>query len=132
MKKSILLAFVLIIVVNLGMISSSSAEVMPRADSVFHSVTGALYSDKWADFSCCAYEIQGYIKVPFCFLQKEINGQWYTMQSIPHPSYVAYNRSTYGAEIDYSDYIGSGKFRFGFKVDADGHVIIRYSNARTF
>ena len=47
-------------------------------------------------------------------------------------STVAYNTDIYSALMDYSSKIGTGTFRVGFTVNADGHAITRYSNSRTF
>ena len=38
----------------------------------------------------------------------------------------------YSTEVDYSSYIGTGTYRVAGMFNADGHMITRYSNERTF
>ena len=111
---------------------AATAEVMPRADSYFNAASAFLAHDKLVVFDCVTYDIYDRITIPLVWLEQDINGQWIYVKTLPPPTYVATNTMAYGAEVSYSSYIGSGTFRIGFTVDADGYSISRYSNSRTF
>ena len=103
------------------------------ADSVFGSASAFLSSSKLVVFDCTLYDIHTRISVTNVWLEQQVNGYWLFVKSLTPPSYVATNMMDYGAEVNYSDSIaGSGTFRIGFTVDADGYSISRYSNSRTF
>lgn len=103
------------------------------ADSVFGSATAYLASDKLVVFDCVAYEVHDRIAITNVWLELQVNGEWEYVKGLSTPSYVALNMPAYGAEVDYSASItGTGTFRVGFTVDADGYAISRYSNSRTF
>lgn len=112
--------------------SVAADEPVPCADSVFGSASAFLASNKLAVFDCVAYDIYDRIAITLVWLEQDINGQWIYVKTLPPPTYVAVNMPAYGAEVSYSSYIGSGTFRIGFTVDADGYSISRYSNSRTF
>ena len=123
-------AIILLIALITGTVAST--EVMPRADIVFESATAFLAYNKLAVFDCIAYDIYDRIAITLVWLEQDINGQWIYVKTLPPPTYVAVNMPAYGAEVSYSSYIGTGTFRIGFTVDADGYSISRYSNSRTF
>ena len=103
------------------------------ADTVFGSASAFLSSSKLVVFDCTLYDVHNRISVTSVWLEQEINGEWEYVKSLNAPSYVAINMMDYGVEVDYSTSItGTGTFRVGFTVDADGYSISRYSNSRTF
>ena len=92
-----------------------------------------LSSNKLVVFNCVAYDVHNRISITSVWLEQQIDGEWEFVKSLSAPSYVAINMMDYGAEVDYSASItGTGTFRVGFTVDADGYSISRYSNSRTF
>lgn len=108
-------------------------EVAPRADLYFNSASAFLASNKLVVFDCVAYAVYNRISITSVWLEQKIDGEWEYVKSLTPPSYVATNMADYGAEVDYSSSItGTGTFRVGFTVDADGYSISRYSNSRTF
>ncbi len=111
---------------------TASAEVTPRADIVFESASAFLASNKLVVFNCVAYAVYDRISITSVWLEQQVNGEWEYVKSLTPPSYVATKMPAYGAEVNYSSDIGSGTFRVGFTVDADGYSISRYSNTRTF
>ena len=132
MKKvvSCVLVCVLLTVISSAALAN---EVMPRADLYFDSASVFLASNKLVVFRCVTYDIYNRISVTNVWLEQQVNGYWLFVKSLTPPSYVATNMMDYGAEVNYSDSItGSGTFRIGFTVDADGYSISRYSNSRTF
>lgn len=103
------------------------------ADAVFGSASAFLSSNKLIVFNCVAYDVHNRISITNVWLEQEIDGEWEHVKSLTPPSYVALNMQAYGFEVDYSASItGTGTFRVGFTVDADGYSISRYSNSRTF
>ena len=125
---------VLVCVLLTSIISVALAnEVMPRADLYFDSASAFLASNKLVVFNCVTYDIYNRIEVTNVWLERQVNGSWQYVKALTPPSYVAINMMDYGAEVDYSAEItGSGTFRIGFTVNADGYSITRYSNSRTF
>ena len=108
-------------------------EATPRADLYFNSASAFLASNKLVVFDCVAYAVYNRISITSVWLEQKIDGEWEYVKSLTPPSYVATNMADYGAEVDYSASItGTGTFRVGFTVDADGYSISRYSNSRTF
>ena len=103
------------------------------ADAVFGSASAFLASNKLVVFNCVAYDVYNRIAITNVWLEKQIDGEWEYAKTLIPPSYVATNMADYGAEVDYSASItGTGTFRIGFTVYADGYIISRYSNSRTF
>lgn len=124
-----------LVCVLLVMISSAAVanEVMPYADLYFDSASAFLASNKLVVFNCVAYDVYNCISITDVWLEQKTDGQWVYVKDLTPPSYVATNMADYGAEVDYSTSItGTGTFRVGFTVDADGYSISRYSNSRTF
>lgn len=112
---------------------TASAEIIPRADNTFESASAFLASSKLVVFNCIAYDVHNRIAITNVWLEKQIDGEWEYAKTLTPPSYVATNMADYGAEVDYSAAItGTGTFRVGFTVYADGYIISRYSNSRTF
>lgn len=108
-------------------------EVVPFADLYFDSASAFLASNKLVVFNCVAYDIHNCISITNVWLEQKIDGEWESVKSLTPPSYVAHNLPAYGAEVDYSASItGTGTFRVGFTVNADGYAISRYSNSRTY
>lgn len=106
--------------------------IMPCADLYFDSASAFLAANKLVVFDCTLYDVYDCISVTRVWLERKISGEWVYAKELTLPSYVAYNMADYVAEISYSSDIGSGTFRIGFTVDADGYAISRYSNSRTF
>lgn len=129
-----LVACVIVCILFTGISSVASAnEAMPCADLYFDSASAFLASNKLVVFNCVTYDIYNRISVTNVWLEQQVNGYWLFVKSLTPPSYVATNMMDYGAEVNYSDsIIGTGTFRIGFTVDADGYSISRYSNSRTF
>lgn len=127
---------VLVLICTMVVIVSTSAmanEVAPRADLYFDSASAFLASNKLVVFDCVAYDVHNRIAITNVWLEKQIDGEWEYAKTLIPPSYVATNMADYGAEVDYSASItGTGTFRIGFTVYADGYIISRYSNSRTF
>lgn len=127
------IAFVLIFA--LGTIVGTAAianEAAPCADLYFDSASAFLAKNKLVVFNCVAYAVYDRISITSVWLEQKVDGEWEHVKSLTPPSYVATNMADYGAEVDYSGVIGSGTFRVGFTVNADGYSISRYSNTRTF
>ena len=106
--------------------------IMPRADSNFISATAFLAADKRVVFDCTTYDIYDEIRITIVWLEQEIDGEWVATRYLPAPTDVAEDTISYVSVAAYSSYIGTGTFRVGFGVDADGYTIYRYSNTRTF
>lgn len=96
------------------------------------SASASLSERKDVSFSCTTYQTKSSIKVTGVWLQRKVDGSWKYECALTAPSNEATNTIIYGAVMDYSDKIGTGTFRVGFIVNADGHAITRYSNERTF
>lgn len=129
MKKLLALCSMLVVLCSA---MSFAEEAVPYADSEFVMASAALDSSKMVTFSCATHQKKESIAITKCFLQKKTNNVWMKVRDLDVPSYVAVNTNAYASYMDYSDQIGSGTFRVGFTVDADGHAITRYSNSRTF
>lgn len=109
-----------------------ASEIIPYADTEFDSASASLSTRKDVTFSCVTYERKSSIKVTGVWLQRKVNDAWQYECALTAPSEVATDTIAYSAIKDYSDKIGTGTFRVGFIVNADGHAITRYSNERTF
>lgn len=107
-------------------------EPMPCADLYFDSASAFLASDKLVVFDCITYARYERISITSVWLEQKIDGKWEYVKPLTPPSYVAINLPCYGAEVSYRNDIGTGTFRVGFTVNADGYAISRYSNSRTF
>lgn len=103
------------------------------ADAVFGSASAFLSSNKLVVFNCVAYDVYNRISITNVWLEQQIDGDWEYAKRLTPPSYVAINMMNYGAEVNYGASItGTGTFRIGFTVNADGYAISRYSNSRTY
>ncbi len=102
------------------------------ADPFFDVVTGTLKTDKSVSFSCSTYATCSSIYVSQCWLQRRVGNYWIYTCALTPPSYVATNTDVYNKSESYSSNIGSGTFRVGFTMNADGHTITRYSNSLSF
>lgn len=132
MNKKLCFVTMFILLATLIASSAFAQTIMPRADLYFDSATVFLSADKIVVFDCTLYDVYDRISVTSVWLERMVNGQWVNEKALTPPSYVAINMFDYGAEVDYSEDIGTGTFRVGFTVDADGYSISRYSNSRTF
>lgn len=122
-------------VMMIAMITVSSVlaeEIMPLADEVFNSLTASLYTTGGVAFSCIAGAKQKSIMMTDCWLQIKTGNRWSKVCDLEVPSTVVENAFVYSAYMDYSDSIGTGTYRVGFTMNADGHTVTRYSNERTF
>lgn len=126
-----IVALCLIVVTIFGTIAYA-AELAPYADSEFSMASASLMKGKDVTFSCSTNQRKNAIRITKCWLQKKTNNVWRKECDLAAPSVVAENTAAYGAYMDYSSDIGTGTYRIGFTVDADGHAITRYSNERTF
>lgn len=132
MNKKIVCLLICLLTVFVSTVSMAD-EVVPCADLYFNSASAFLSSNKLVVFNCVAYDVHNRISITNVWLEQEIDGEWEHVKSLTPPSYVALNMQAYGVEIDYSASItGTGTFRVGFTVNADGYSISRYSNSRTF
>lgn len=122
-----MLLLLLIVVSN-----TAGAEIVPRADLYFDSATAFLAADKRVVFDCTTYDVYRQIRITSVWLEQEIDGEWVYAKALTPPSTIAENTISYVAVSSYSGDIGTGTFRVGFTVDADGYAISRYSNSRTF
>lgn len=107
-------------------------EIAPYSDEVFNILTASLSSTKTVTFNCVAGSVQGSIKMTNCWLQQKNGTSWTKVRALEVPTVEAKNSLAYGAYMDYSNEIGSGTFRIGYTMNADGHTVTRYSNERTF
>lgn len=131
-KLKIVLALMCAFATIIG-VSAIADEVAPCADLYFDSASAFLASNKLVVFDCVAYDVYDRIAITNVWLEQQVNGEWEYSIGLTPPSYVAINMMSYGAEVDYSASIaGTGTFRVGFTVNADGYSISRYSNSRTF
>ena len=125
--------FLCVMMIAILTVSSVFAEgIMPLADEVFNSITASLYTTGSVAFSCVAGAKQKSIKMTACWLQIKTNNKWSKVCDLEVPDTVAENAFAYSAYMDYSDAIGTGTYRIGFTMNADGHTVTRYSNERTF
>ncbi len=112
---------------------ANADEIIPYADSEFASVTTVLKTTKQVSFRAVTNNVKSSISVTNCWLEKENdNGTWSTVCILPPPSVIAKETFAFSATVNYSDYIGTGKYRIRATYNADGHAITRYSNERTF
>lgn len=132
MKKvsQICITAILLLTMLCGFAQASG--IVPYADTEFDSAMATLSAQKSVTFSCMTYDNKASIKVTGVWLQRKVDGSWKYECALTAPSHEATNTIIYGATMDYSDKIGTGTFRVGFIVNADGHAITRYSNERTF
>lgn len=107
-------------------------EIAPHADDVFDAITATLTSTGGVSFNCATFDIQKSIKMTDCWLQIKTGTRWSKVCDLEVPSKVVTNTFVYTDYMDYSDSIGTGTYRVGFTMDADGHTVTRYSNERTF
>ncbi len=113
-------------------VSATAGEIVPYADSVFDSATISLMTTKTAAFDATTYEIKGSIYVSSCWLEKYEGGGWISLGSLTSPSKVNTNTFGYSASMNYSANIGTGTYRIKATFNADGYIIVRYSNTRTY
>jgi len=132
MNKMVKLFLCIIMIATLSVSSVSAEGIMPLADEVFNSLTASLYTTGGVAFSCVAGATQKSIKMTECWLQIKNGNRWSKVCDLEVPSTVVTNAFVYTAYMDYSDSIGTGTYRVGFTMDADGHTVTRYSNERTF
>ncbi len=109
-----------------------AAEITPYADSEFMRASASLTTMKTVSFTCVTYQTKQCIHITKCWLQQKVSGRWVKVCDLDAPANVAEGSIYYGAFMDYASKIGTGTYRVGFTVDADGHAITRYSNERTF
>lgn len=129
-KVKALIAALLLSLVLLNIAFAS--EIVPYADTEFSRATASLTANKTVSFSCMTIQEKEQIAITSCWLQKKANNKWSWAGSLEAPMTIATNTTLYAAVMDYSDKIGSGTYRIGFTINADGHAITRYSNERTF
>ncbi len=129
MKKVV--SFIIVFCVLLSSVALA-AEITPYADSEFMRASASLTTKKTVSFSCITYLTKQCIRITKCWLQQKVSGRWIKVCDLEAPTDVTEDGIVYGAVMDYASEIGTGTFRVGFTVDADGHAITRYSNERTF
>ena len=132
MKKKLIATVVSVILLVLFAQNACATGIAPYADSEFSIASASLSSHKTVSFSCVTYVEKKCISVTSCWLQKKVNNKWTRVCDLDAPSNTANNSAAFGAYMDYSSDIGTGTYRIGFTVDADGHAITRYSNERSF
>lgn len=132
MKSRIERTVVALLLVGVLLIGGAYAErIMPRADEVFSSAAAYLYSNKYLKISCVTDDPHN-IRITSCWYEIKLNGDWeYGGGITVSPSSVS-NGMILGAQVNCSAYLGTGTYRVGFIVDADGHSITRYSNECTY
>ena len=116
------------------MLPSAIAEdiVQPMADTEFARATANLTSRKTVIYTLTTYEDKGVLAIESCWLMKKVDGEWTFVCGLPRPDERGSNTFTFATEVDYSSYIGTGTYRVAGMFNADGHMITRYSNERTF
>lgn len=130
MKKKRLL--VIVAVVLICSIACAYAElVMPRADEVFSSAYAYIYSNKNLKISCATYDPHT-IRITRCWYEVKIDGDWEEEGEISVSPSSASATCLLSSQASCASYFGTGTYRVGFTVDADGHSITRYSNERTY
>ena len=132
MNKKLISGILICILLMTTCTAGMANEIVPYADLYFNSASAYLASNKLVVFDCTLYAVYEQISVTNVWLEQQIDGEWEYVKSLTPPSYVAHNMARYGAEVSYSSDIGTGTFRIGFTVNADGYAISRYSNSRTF
>ena len=127
MKKCVILLVVCMFM------TSTCAFAAINADPVFVSASITLTSGKLVVYSANLYGDKESISVVSADLYREVApDDWEFVCSLPVPSHVAHNVSSYGAYVDCSEYIGTGTYRVTATYDADGYQITRNSNERSF
>ena len=121
------------ILVLCAIISSTHAFAAINADPEFASASITLTSGKLVVYSANLNREKESISVVSANLYREVApDEWEFVCSLPVPSHVAHNASSYGAYVDCSAYIGTGNYRVTATYDADGYQITRNSNERSF
>jgi len=113
-------------------LSATSAFAAINADPEFASASITLTSRKLVVYSANLYDEKERIAVVNADLYIKVGNDWSFVCSLPVPTHVQTDSSSYGASIDYSDYIGTGTYRVTATYDADGYQITRNSNERSF
>ena len=108
-----------------------------RADLVFSLTRATLLSNKTLRIVIHTREENYEIGVDSCELQISSGSSWSLYCSLPAPSYVENYSESYAEDVDYSSYIGTGKYRVKLVVYAISYSNVRtnktiYSNALTF
>ncbi|MBQ4075335.1 MAG: hypothetical protein IJD39_09055 [Clostridia bacterium] len=104
-----------------------------NADAEFRSASITLTTNKLVVYSAMLNEPKESISVVSANLYREVApDEWEFVCSLPVPSHVAHNASSYGSYVDCSAYIGTGNYRVTATYDADGYQITRNSNERSF
>lgn len=132
MKIGIRIAAICLAVITLFCTVAYAIEIVPYADSEFITTSASLTTRKSVTFSCSTFQKKSSISITACWLEQKTNNVWNKVCDLEAPSTVSHDMASYVAVMDYSSQIGTGTFRVGFTVDADGHAISRYSNERTF
>lgn len=133
MNKSMVLRVLCLVAITCLMVNYACAiEIVPYEDSEFMSASASLSERKDVSFSCVTYYDKETIKITACWLQKKNGNTWSKVCTLQAPTVVMNNINVYAAVMDYSSSIGTGTYRIGFTVNADGHAITRYSNEQTF
>lgn len=132
MNKTLKTAIVSMALIILFTQSAFAIGITPYADSEFSIASASLSSRKVVSFSCVTYVEKSCISITSCWLQQKVNNSWVKVCDLDAPTNTATNSISFGALMDYSSEIGTGSYRVGFTVNADGHAITRYSNSRTF
>lgn len=132
MNKTLKTAIVSMALIILFTQSAFAIGITPYADSEFSIASASLSSRKVVSFSCVTYVEKSCISITSCWLQQKVNNSWVKVCDLDAPTNTATNSISFGALMDYSSEIGTGTYRVGFTVNADGHAITRYSNSRTF
>lgn len=124
----------IIIVIILLSSATLTASAATLADEYFGSAGITLTTAEAGSFSATTKFIVGYIKIDSCWLQKWNGSSWSYYCWLPAPTDIDTNTVSYGAYMDYSSYIPNDDctYRIGAYFNADGHIIPRYSNSRTF
>ncbi len=128
--KKIILTFIVVCILFSN--AALAAEMTPYADSEFMRASASLTTMKTVSFTCVTYQTKQCIHITKCWLQQKVSGRWVKVCDLDAPADVVEDSMYYTASMVYSSEIGTGTFRVGFTVDADGHAITRYSNERTF
>lgn len=139
MKKNIvnkLLALLCLTCFLITILPSAIAEipgvVQPMADTEFARATANLTSRKTVIYTLTTYEYKDVLAIESCWLMKKVDGEWTFVCGLPRPDKRGSNTLSFATEVDYSSYIGTGTYRVAGMFNADGHMITRYSNERTF
>ena len=127
MKKAVALLVCLCV-----LLSSVGVLAEPRADAVFTSASITLSGSGNCTYRAATNTDADRIEITAVYLFKKVNGVWECAGSLPIPSYVATNTSTYSATINYYAYMGTGTYRVQAMFNADGHEAYRYSNGVDF